>query len=57
MLQYSNLKDLLNIYKGVKGNSNLKNYIVMKTIKDIEKPLKDFNQSRYVATEFHFYQF
>ena len=32
------------------------NYTVMKSIKDIQKSLDDFNQSRYVATEFDFYQ-
>ena len=31
-------------------------YTVMKSIKDIQKPFDDFNQSRYVATEFDFYQ-
>ena len=33
-----------------------KNYTVMQTIKVIKKPFNDFNQSRYVATEFDFYQ-
>ena len=32
------------------------NYTVMKSIKDIQKSFDDFNQSQYVATEFHFYQ-
>ena len=33
-----------------------KNYTVMQTIKVIKKPFNDFYQSRYVATEFDFYQ-
>ena len=28
----------------------------MKSIKDVQKPFDDFNQSPYVATEFDFYQ-
>ena len=32
------------------------NYTVMKSIKDNEKSFDDFNQSRYVSTEFDFYQ-
>ena len=32
------------------------NYTVRKSIKDIQKPFDDFNQSRYVATEIDFYQ-
>ena len=32
------------------------NYTVMKRIKDIQKYFDDLNQSRYVATEFDFYQ-
>ena len=32
------------------------NYTVMKSIKDIQKPFDDLNQSRYVATEIAFYQ-
>ena len=32
------------------------NYTVMKSIKDIQKPFDDINQSRYVATKFDFYQ-
>ena len=31
------------------------NYTVMKSIKDIQKSFDDFNQRRYVATEFDFY--
>ena len=31
-------------------------YTVMKSIRDIQNPFDDFNQSRYVATEFDFYQ-
>ena len=32
------------------------NYTVLKSIKDIQKSFDDLNQSRYVATEFDFYQ-
>ena len=32
------------------------NYTVMKRIKDSQKYFDDLNQSRYVATEFDFYQ-
>ena len=32
------------------------NCTVIKSIKDIQKPFDDFNQSRHVATQFDFYQ-
>ena len=56
MLQHSNLRHLLNIYKVKKGILMCENYTVMKSIKDIQKSFNDLNQSRYVATEFDFYQ-